>query len=46
MFQKTIDFDENIEMTHILGGGLGEGGGRAHVYLRHYEVLRTNIDLY
>ena len=37
-FKKTIDFVENLEMTHIVGAG-------GSCYLRHCDALRTKIDM-
>ena len=35
-----MEFVENLEMTHIVRAG---GGGSC--YLRHYDALRTLIDM-
>ena len=35
-----MDFVENLEMTHIVRG---EGGS---CYLRHYDVLRTLVNMW
>ena len=35
-FLKTINFIENLEMTHI-------AGVRRSCYLRHYDALRTDV---
>ena len=37
-FWKTIDFVENLEMTQIAGGG-------GSCSLRHYDTMRTKIDM-
>ena len=39
-FLENYDFVENLEMTHITGGG-----GRGSCYLRHYDALRTKFDI-
>ena len=36
-----MDFIENLEMTHVLGGG----GGRDSCSLRYYDALQTKIDM-
>ena len=33
-----MDFVENLEMTHIVGGGTSH-------YLHHYDALHTKIDM-
>ena len=33
-------FEENLEMTHVVGGGGGEGS----CCLRDYDALHTKID--
>ena len=35
-----MDFVENLEMTHIV-----RGKGSGSCYLRHYDTLRTLIDM-
>ena len=41
IFWKTINFAENLDMTKIAGGA--EGGS---CYLRHYDAMRTKIDVW
>ena len=35
-------FVENLEMTHVVRGG----GGKGSCCLRHYDALRTKIDMW
>ena len=36
---KTLDFVENLKITEIAGGGTGSCS------LRHYDAMRTEIDM-
>ena len=40
---KTLDFVKNLEMTQIAGGWWGGGGESCS--LRHYDAMRTKIDI-
>ena len=41
-FLKTINFAENLEMTHMAAGGRR---GELTCSLRHYDAMRTKIDM-